>query len=187
MGRGFGQAGDIVGGFCAAFFAYIALGGTLALVIAQPYNVDQSCWPHYTLLGIIRTECVSPLADAAWYVTLEAPRYFVVMPTLAFVQLTQVVRTGDTYWLGEALSWGKYGLPILLAAAIGFLHMRTRMPALAWALLALLVGEIGFGIAPYLKPEQVEPMVLLFPASFAGRGSIASAISRARCGGAKRR
>jgi hypothetical protein len=158
MGRGFGQAGGIVGGFCAAFLAYIALGGTLALAIAQPYNVDQNCWPHQTLLGIIRTECASSLADAAWYVSVETPRYFVVMPTLALVQLIQVVQSGSTYWLGEAWSWGRYGAPVLAAGAIGFLHLRARLPALAWVLLVLLVGQIAFEAAPHVTPQQVEPM-----------------------------
>lgn len=158
MGRGIATAGGIVGGFCAAFLAFIAIGGAVALAIAEPYNVDENCWPHYTLLGIVRTECASPLADAAWYATVEAARYLVVIPTLALAQLIQVVRTGSTHWLGEAMAWGVWGLPILVAAAVGFLHLRARIPAVAWVLLVVLAGQIAFELAPHVTRDLVEPM-----------------------------
>ena len=164
MGQGFARAGGIAGGFCAAFLAFIAVGGAAALAIAEPYNADANCWPHYTALGIVRTECASPLADAAWYATLEAARYFVVIPTLALAQLIQVVRTGSTHWLGEAMAWGMWAVPILVMSAAGFLHLRARMPALAWALLLLFAGQIAVSIAPHVTRELVEPMVFLFPA-----------------------
>ena len=158
MGQGWTWAGGIVGGFCAAFLTFVAIGGAVALIIAEPYNVDADCWPHYTLFGIVRTECANPLADAAWYATAETARYFVVVPTLALAQLVQVVRTGSTYWLDDALSWGQYAVPILIACAIGFLHLRARMPAVAWVLLILFAGQIAIGVAPHVTRELVEPM-----------------------------
>ena len=158
MGQGFARVWGIVGGFCAAFLMFIAVGGAVALAIAEPYNVDANCWPHYTALGIVRTECASPLADAAWHATVETARYLVVIPTLAMAQLIQVVRTGSTHWLGEAMSWGLAGVPILIASIIGFLHLRVRMPVVAWALFLLLAGQIVFELAPHVTRDLVEPM-----------------------------
>jgi hypothetical protein len=150
--------GGIVGGFCAAFFAFVAIGGALTLVIAEPYNVDVDCWPHYTVFGIVRTDCASPLADAAWYATAEAARYFAVLPTVALAQLVQVARTGSTFWLNDALAWGQYGLPVLIACAIGFFHLVGRRRAVAWVLLVLLAGQIAAGVAPHMTGDLVEPM-----------------------------
>lgn len=158
MGQGFARVWGVVGGFCAAFLMFIAVGGAVALAIAEPYNVDANCWPHYTALGIVRTECASPLADAAWHATVETARYLVVIPTLAMAQLIQVVRTGSTHWLGEAMSWGLAGVPILIASIIGFLHLRVRMPVVAWALFLLLAGQIVFELAPHVTRDLVEPM-----------------------------
>lgn len=169
MGEGLARVGAVIGGFCAAFLVYMVVGGAVALAIAEPYNADESCWPHYTVLGIIRTECASAFADAAWYATVETARYFIVIPTLALVQLVQVVRTGSTHWLGEAMSWGVAGVPILVMSAIGFLHLRPRMAPVAWALLILLAAQIAVGVAPHLTNELVEPMVFLFPALSARR------------------
>jgi hypothetical protein len=169
MLEGLVRVGAVIGGFCAAFLVYMVVGGAVALAIAEPYNADESCWPHYTVLGIIRTECASALADATWYATVETARYFIVIPTLALVQLVQVVRTGSTHWLGEAISWGVAGVPILVMSAIGFLHLRPRMAPVAWALLILLAAQIAVGVAPHVTSELVEPMVFLFPALSARR------------------
>jgi hypothetical protein len=158
MGQGLARAIGIAGGVCAAFLAFIAVGGALALVIAEPYNADQNCWPHYTALGIVRTECLDPVADGAWYWTLEAARYLVVIPTLSIAQLVQVVRTGSTHWLGEAFAWGAWGLPILIASGIGFFSLRRWAPLVAWALLLLLVGQIAVELAPHVTGDLVEPM-----------------------------
>jgi hypothetical protein len=158
MGEGFARVSAMVGGFCAAFLIYTVVGSAVALAIAEPYNADESCWPHYTVLGIIRTECASSLADVMWYATVETANYFIVIPTLALVQLVQVIRTGSTHWLGEALSWGMAGVPILIMSAIGFLHLRPRMAPVAWALLVLLAAQIAYGVAPHVTRELVEPM-----------------------------
>jgi hypothetical protein len=152
------QVRDIIGGFCAAFLAFVAMGGTLALIFAEPYNVNGDCWPHQTLFGFVRAECHEPLADAAWRATAVAARYFAVVPALALAQLVQVVRTGSTYWLDDAVKWGEYAVPILIVCMIGFFHVRARSPVLAWVLLALLVGEIGVGVAPHITGDLVEPM-----------------------------
>jgi hypothetical protein len=175
MGQGFARVRAVIGGFCAAFLIYVVVGGAVALAIAEPYNADESCWPHYTVLGIIRTECTSSFADLAWYATVETAHYFIVIPTLAIVQLAQVVRTGSTHWLGEAMSWGLAGIPILVMSAIGFLHLRPRMAPVAWALLILLAAQIAYGVAPHVTGELVEPMAFLFPALSAHRRSFASA------------
>jgi hypothetical protein len=158
MGQGFDWIGSVVAGFCAAFLAYVAMGGALSLVVAEPYNVDVSCWPHYTVFGMVRTECANSVADAVWHATAEDARSCIVAPTLALVQFAQVVRTGSTYWLHDALSWGTYALPVLVACTIGFFHMRMRSPALAWVLLVLVVGQIAVGVAPHITRELVEPM-----------------------------
>ena len=158
MGQGLTWVGGVVGGFCAAFLAFVAMGGAVTLIIAEPYNVDAACWPHYTVFGMVRTECSIPLADAAWYATAEAARYFVVVPTLALAQLVQVVRTGSTYWLDDALAWGQYAVPIVVACAIGFFHLRARSAALAWVLLILFAGQVAAGVAPHVTRELVEPM-----------------------------
>jgi len=158
MGEGFARAGAVVGGFCAAFLVYVVVGGAVALAIAGPYNADENCWPHYTVLGFIRTECASPIADVAWYATVETARSFVVTPTLSIVQIVQVVRTGSTHWLGEAISWGTAGLPLLIMSITGFLHLRPRMPLVAWALMGLLTAQIGYGVAPHVTGDLVEPM-----------------------------
>jgi hypothetical protein len=158
MREGIARGGKIVGGLCAVFFAFVAVGGALALGIAEPFNADQNCWPHYTALGIVRTECASPLADGVWYWTVEAARYLVVIPTLSIAQLVQVARTGSTHWLGEAIAWGVWGVPILVASVIGFLFLRGRAPLLAWALLLMLAGQIAFSLAPHVTGDLVEPM-----------------------------
>jgi hypothetical protein len=155
---GFGRWVSIVGALCAVFLAFVAIGGAVALAIAGPYNADQDCWPHYTALGIVRTECVSPVADAAWYWTIEVARYLVVIPTLALAQIIQVVRTGSTHWLGEAVVWGRWGVPILLVSFAGFFYLRPRLPVVAWVLLLLLVGQIVFSLAPHVTGDLVEPM-----------------------------
>jgi hypothetical protein len=157
MGEWFARVGAVVGGFCAAFLVYVVVGGAIALAIAV-YNADENCWPHYTVLGIIRTECASPLADVAWYATIETAHYLIVVPTLSIVQLVQVVRTGSTHWLGEAIAWGTAGLPLLIMSIIGFFHLRPRMPSVAWALMGLLAAQIGYGIAPHVTGDLVEPM-----------------------------
>lgn len=164
MGRGFERVRAVIGGFCAAFLMYVVIGGAIGLAIAGPYNADENCWPHYTVLGIIRTECASPFADAVWHATVETAHYFVVIPTLCLVQLAQVIRTGSTHWLGDAVEWGVAGTPILIASLIGFFHLRPRMPPVAWTLLILLAAQVAYGVAPHVTRDLVEPMVFLFPA-----------------------
>jgi hypothetical protein len=164
MGQGLTTARGIIGGFCAAFLVYVVVGGAVAIAVAGPYNADENCWPHYTVLGIIRTECAHPIADAVWRATVETAHYFIVIPTLSLVQLVQVVRTGSTHWLGEAIAWGTAAVPILIASAIGFLHLRGRTAPVAWGLLVLFVALIAYGVAPHVTRDLVEPMVFLFPA-----------------------
>ncbi len=164
MGQGLATARGIIGGFCAAFLVYVVVGGAVAIAVAGPYNADQNCWPHYTVLGIVRTECASPIADAAWRASVETAHYFIVIPTLSIVQMVQVVRTGSTHWLGEAMAWGTAAVPILIASTIGFLHLRGRTAPVAWGLLVLFVALIAYGVAPHVTRDLVEPMVFLFPA-----------------------
>lgn len=151
-------ARSMIGGPCALFLAYVSIGGAVALGIAEPYNVDQSCWPHYTALGIVMTDCADPIADGAWSATVETARYLVVVPTLSLAQFIQVARTGSTHWLPDAIAWGMAGAPILIASIAGFFYWRLRVRFVGWILLALLFGQMAIELAPHVTGNLVEDM-----------------------------
>lgn len=151
-------ARSMIGGPCAVFLAYVAVGGAVALGIAEPYNADRNCWPHYTALGIVTTDCADPVADSVWSATVETARYLVVVPTLSLAQFIQVVRTGSTHWLTDAFAWGIWGAPIVIASIAGFFYWRLRVRFVGWILLSLFFGQIAVELAPHVTRDLVEPM-----------------------------
>lgn len=138
------RLGGVGAGFCAAFLAFVVVGGLTAIVIAEPYNEDKRCWPYYIVFGLVRSECEDRLAQALWYGTVEMARFFVVVPSLAVVFFKTALESGRAHWLAEALVWSLWSVPVALMVWVGFRHWRGRFPVVAWLLLVAFIGQVAF-------------------------------------------
>lgn len=60
--RFFTWLGEVAGGFCAAFLAFVALFGAIGVAIATPYSAEVTCWPQHSVIFVYETFCESNVA-----------------------------------------------------------------------------------------------------------------------------
>ena len=138
--------GAVGGGFCAGLLAFVAVFGAIAMAIAGPYTDEITCWPHYSVFGVVDATCENKAAEAVWWGTIGNARFVVVIPTVALnLYITALTIPGNERWLGDAFVWTLWSVPVALAVWAGFRHWRIRSDAVAWSLVLLFVGQVLVG------------------------------------------
>jgi hypothetical protein len=137
----FKRLGSIAGGFCAAFLGFAVVFGAVGAAIAVPVNAADSCWPHHSAVYLFESFCEDTTARAAWWGTVEFARAAVSMPALSiYAVYDSIARHPYSSLVIGPFVWAVSAL-VVFAVWVGFRHLRARLPAVAWALLAAYVVQ----------------------------------------------
>lgn len=150
MGGWLRWARDVVGGFAAAFLAYVVIGTLVGLGANAIAGGVFTCPSN--MYGASGIACEDRLTRTIWYAVADLPSLLMLTPYGAVMAVTgpHSMTEYDTYYvIDPTVLWVSGGLFAALTL-FGFLAWRTRSAAAAWLLLLLLIGEVAFIVARVL-------------------------------------
>ncbi len=130
------------GRVCAGWFGlYVAAGGALVLLIPPGRYTDApGCYPHYTVAGLIGSNCSLPLVNMVWFLALGLPRVAIVRIALVAALVRGAVKNfPELHYLVDALPFVALSAPFVCLYYLSFRYWRTRDRRIA-VLIPLLIG-----------------------------------------------
>lgn len=140
-------ARDVIGGFAAAFLAYVVVGTFVGMVANAIAEGTFTCPSN--MYGASGLACEDSLTRTVWYTLADLPALLMLTPYGVVMALTgpHSMTAHDTYYVIDATAIWVSGASFGALTLVGFFAWRTRSAAIAWLLLFFLIGEVAYLVA----------------------------------------
>ncbi|MEQ1753398.1 MAG: hypothetical protein ABL973_04630 [Micropepsaceae bacterium] len=142
---------NAVGGFSAAFLAYVATGSALGLVLAKSYvyGNPHECWPIADQTCIFTSDgCENQWSKSLWFLAVHAPKAQIAALVIAMHDLTTTpIKNPEypgSYIVIDRVNTFAGSAILMCVGLIGFLAWHQRSPPVAWTFYTLLLGQVAF-------------------------------------------
>ena len=133
-------ARQVVGGFAAAFLAYVVCGAFVGVAVTAALQASGSVCPT-DFFGGVGVRCDDPLVRTFWYAVADLPSTILLKP-VATVWVLIGPRPGETLIVEGDFLFGSALIVGLCVVAFFAWHARSRL--VAWLLAAAFATEIAF-------------------------------------------